>query len=161
MKIYLRRNSPELSRKEAKYAINYISSLLMSRQLCNNLILHIEFIGAFDDDFKRYDQGDCIWLDDNDSPREFHIRLNSTLSREDLLSTLAHELVHVKQWALNEKKNLARYPAYIVKWKKRIVNEYNFQTTHDFPWEKEAYRKEPRLYQSYCEHLINNNIHDF
>ena len=38
--------------------------------------------------------GDCMWEDDQD----FEIRLNSSLSLNDLVTTVLHELVHVKQY---------------------------------------------------------------
>lgn len=38
--------------------------------------------------------GDCMFEDDN----EFTIRLNKSLSLSDLVTTVLHELVHVKQY---------------------------------------------------------------
>lgn len=38
--------------------------------------------------------GDCMYEDDN----EFTIRLNKSLSLSDLVTTVLHELVHVKQY---------------------------------------------------------------
>ena len=38
--------------------------------------------------------GDCMFEDDN----EFTIRLNKSLSLSDLITTVLHELVHVKQY---------------------------------------------------------------
>jgi|TARA_B110000908_G_scaffold100026_1_gene118052 hypothetical protein len=38
--------------------------------------------------------GDCMFEDDN----EFTIRLNKSLSVSDLITTVLHELVHVKQY---------------------------------------------------------------
>ena len=38
--------------------------------------------------------GDCMYEDDN----EFTIRLNKSLSLSDLITTVLHELVHVKQY---------------------------------------------------------------
>ena len=38
--------------------------------------------------------GDCMFEDDN----EFTIRLNRSLSLSDLITTVLHELVHVKQY---------------------------------------------------------------
>ena len=68
---------------------------------------------------------------------------------------LAHELVHVKQYSLNEMHDMSRTPN--TKWKKVTVNEIK---THyfDLPWEIEARGREEGMYVRYLEHLKKERI---
>jgi len=89
--------------------------------------------------------GDCIWEDQSrDRPRNFTIRADSTQSLQSMLETIAHEMVHVKQYARGELKDLARSP-YLCKWKGK---KFNFNSTHyyDQPWEIEAHGMERGLF---------------
>lgn len=152
MNVYLRRQTPVLSRREAKYATRYMSSLIMSKQLLKNITVYIEFVENFiDPETKKQLHGDCGWLDDNASPREFEIRINNTLSKKKTLLALGHELVHVKQYALNEMRDVFRGPTN-VKWKKEFINEDKINY-YDLPWEIEAYGREIGLYMRYIEHV--------
>lgn len=50
--------------------------------------------------------GDCDILDhENRRPKQFIIRIDSCLKMEMMLKTLAHEMVHVKQYARGELKS--------------------------------------------------------
>lgn len=72
--------------------------------------------------------------------REFFVRVDSALEREDFITTLLHELVHVKQYLKGELKDA---PNFRVVWKK---TEYDRDTEyHDRPWEIEAYKLEKEL----------------
>lgn len=151
MRIYLRNRSPVLSQKEAKYSTSFMASLIMSRQLIENLTIYIEFTeNCVDADTGQQIQGDVIWLDDNAYPREFKIRINKTTRKKKQLLALAHEIVHVKQYALNEMKDTVRGPSN-VKWKKEYVHE-NKIDYFDLPWEIEAYGRENGMYIRYLEH---------
>lgn len=157
MKIYLRRTTPVLSRREAKFAARYMSSLIMSKQLLKNIILHIEFIdNEIDPDSKNKLHGDCGWLDNNASPREFEIRINNTLNKKKTLLALGHELVHVKQYALNEMRDVFRGPTN-VKWKREFVDEEKVNY-FDLPWEIEAYGREVGLYCRYTDYVKKEKI---
>ena len=53
-------------------------------------------------------EGTAVWEDENIRPREFTIELDLTYSIRDVLITLAHEMVHIKQWAKGEMYEYAR-----------------------------------------------------
>jgi hypothetical protein len=82
--------------------------------------------------------GDCCWTDRNHKPRHFEYRLDNRQSPGDLFLTLAHECIHLKQWATGELFDYAR-DANISRWRnKRVLFD---KTTYDqLPWEIEAYR---------------------
>ena len=58
-----------------------------------------------------------------------------------MVSTICHEIVHVKQYVKKELSDL--FDESCTKWKKkRYSMEYDY---HNSPWEKEAYKLEESL----------------
>jgi len=94
---------------------------------------------------KEHTAGDCIWEDDTCiRPRSFSIRVDSTQGLQAMLETVCHELVHVKQYARGELKDLARSNV-CCKWKGKKIN-YDHQNYYDHPWEIEAHGRERGLF---------------
>ena len=132
------KNKREKARSVAKYCIK----MLMPR-LKDKLSINITLIPRLKE--KESLSGDCIWEDDRCvRPREFTIRVDSTQSLQSMLETVCHEMVHVKQYARGELKDLAR-SSKCCKWKGKKVN---FESTHyyDHPWEIEAHGRERGLF---------------
>ena len=67
--------------------------------------------------------------------QDIEIEINRTISFDDQMQTLAHEMVHAKQFLRNELDGS--------NWKKR---NYDHREYNDQPWEKEATRLEEKLY---------------
>jgi hypothetical protein len=89
--------------------------------------------------------GDCIWEDPScNRPREFTMRVDCTQSYQAMLETVAHEMVHVKQYARGELKDLSRSNKYC-KWHGKEVN-YKSVHYYDQPWEIEAHGREKGLF---------------
>ena len=84
--------------------------------------------------------GDAIgYCMQEDTNRMFTIDIANNLSLKDFITTVCHEMVHVKQYARNEMSVYGR------KWKKKKVS---IDTAYfDLPWEKEAYRMQDKLAQ--------------
>jgi hypothetical protein len=88
--------------------------------------------------FKKTNQfANCIWEDEYYRPFDFTIQIDPDQKIQLLLNSLAHELVHVKQWAKGEFYQLQR---------ERSVYKFNgqrFDTEKidywDTPWEIEAH----------------------
>jgi uncharacterized alpha/beta hydrolase family protein len=81
--------------------------------------------------------GYCMMGDNN---REFVLDINKGLNLPDLISTIVHEMIHVKQYARKE----LRYDRNGNQmWKKSRVSANTAYM--DEPWEKEAYRLEKKL----------------
>lgn len=101
-------------------------------------------VSKFEDDEAGF-RGFAEYEDCNIRPREFLVSLNKTLSEEELMLTLAHEMVHVKQSARGERQERHK-GGYKVTWKgvDHTKTPYSKQ-----PWEREAYRLEKKLLKEY------------
>ena len=94
--------------------------------------------------------GDCIWEDEScNRPREFTVRVNSSQSLQDILSTVAHEMVHVKQYARGELKDFSR-TIKLCKWQGKTVDVDSIDY-YDHPWEIEAHGRERGLFIRWFE----------
>lgn len=80
--------------------------------------------------------GYCMMQDTN---REFEIECSKDLSLKDLVTTICHEMVHVKQYARKEMSDNG------FTWKRKKISD---KTSYwDLPWEKEAYKMQDKLAQ--------------
>ena len=89
-------------------------------------------------------QGAMGYCLETDNDRTFEIELDKTQSMRNLLETLAHEMVHVKQYArreLNPKVDC---------WMGKTYNPKKV-SYWDLPWEIEAHGRETGLFVRYCE----------
>jgi len=80
--------------------------------------------------------GYCMMGDGN---REFEIECSKDLTLKDFVTTVAHEMVHIKQYYRKE------MDCYGKKWKKKTIPDGT--DYYDLPWEKEAYRLQDKLAQ--------------
>lgn len=82
------------------------------------------------------------------TPREFEVEINHTQGLRRMLETVAHEMVHVKQYARNETNDWAINEKYY-KWKGSLVPE---STDYwDLPWEIEANGMEVGLFVRWAQ----------
>lgn len=136
-------------------AAEFFAYELMHNRMADNLELDIEF------DTKLECQGVCINEDDTRRSRFFTIQLRN--SKEDteyeIIQTLAHEMVHVKQYAKNEHvKKFATAKGFKLdnvwmgkKWTpKKGENAY-----YDSPWEIEAFGREVGLMARWIKYQEN------
>jgi hypothetical protein len=92
--------------------------------------------------------GVCYWTDTNDRPRDFIIEVDASSRLRTLLITIAHEMVHAKQFARNEQKHLLN-SANKVKWKGKDVDLLKVDYW-ELPWEIEAHGREVGLFVNWC-----------
>ena len=85
--------------------------------------------------------GYCLELDTN---REFELEIDKTQSLRKMLETVAHEMVHVKQFARRE-----LHPATDV-WYGKTYNPKKM-SYWDLPWEIEAHGRECGLFVRWAE----------
>jgi len=93
--------------------------------------------------------GFCEYTDTNFSPKAFTLEINKDLKGDELVKTVIHEMVHVKQYVKGQLKE--RYkPNHHHLWYKEmiIVNDDNF---FDVPWEVEARELEEILFERYTQ----------
>lgn len=155
------RGSNRKTQKLCKDIAQFCAEKLMGKRLSNNIELHIQFVEHLD----KYDtsDGDCMWDDDESRPREFTIRIRNGLSLSKKLRTVCHEMVHVKQYAKGEMKQMWR-PARTTKWRgKYYSDELNYW---EQPWEIDAFGREVGLYtqwvddRKYTDHPVFDSRND-
>jgi hypothetical protein len=124
-------------------AAYFYAEQLLGKRLMKNLELDIKLTKDLKQKEGAY--GYCLITDDNvNSPREFHIEIDTSMkhSIRDILTWLAHEMTHVKQFVKGE---LFDYQDGSVQWKsKRYRRNLSYSKS---PWEREAYRMENKLYK--------------
>jgi len=115
-------------------AAYFYARRLMGKEMADTLSVDIKMcVWGLEPD----DMGDCtpsnIFEIDK---RTFIIRIRKTMSLVMQLRTLAHEFVHVRQYATGQ---LAGFP--VLKWNNKIYDVPYDQK----PWEKEAFKLEKKL----------------
>lgn len=126
--------------QEITKSAHFFAKELLSPQMRRNIYVDI----VFKDNLP--DLGNCSITFFNDwyKPRYFEIQLRKRRSLKNTLITLAHEFVHLKQFAKGELKDDH------TRWKGQPIDpaqiDYN-----DHPWEIEATSMEVLLYEAYIE----------
>ena len=125
----------------------YYAEKLMGKRLMAGLEITINLKKNLLD--KTGNEGSAIWEDDGYRSREFTIELDTTVKIRNLLITLAHEMVHVKQWAKDEMYEYMNV-AGLVRFKGEKIH-LELTDYWDYPWEIEAFGKQLGLFVRFCE----------
>lgn len=130
-------------------AIVFYGEKLMSKRMLLGIELRIVFVPKLE---AHYDiVGDCGWEDGNIRPREFKIRLDADMGKRKMLIALAHEMVHIKQYAKCEMRDMMRRSD--TKWFRETVN-LDSVNYWDLPWEIEAHGREAGLYVRFKQYWM-------
>jgi len=127
----------------------------MSSRLIQNLFVKVNFTPRLSG---RDLEAEFSIIDEDvvGSPRAFELSLLPNFSTRKSLILLAHEMVHIKQYATGELREYIRYPN-ILKYRKQYFNideTYNNDDEYyDSPWEIEAYGREYGLYVRFLRSL--------
>ena len=78
-------------------------------------------------------------------PREFEIGISGLMSESDMIKTVIHELIHVKQYVKGELIDRT-HGKYKTIWKGKDHSKTSYSKQ---PWEKQAYRLQESLYKKY------------
>jgi len=140
------KGSDNKTRKLVKTAAWWYAEKLMGKRLLRSLEITINLKKNLLD--KDGHEGTAIWEDDNIRPKEFTISLDSNCTIRNILITLAHEMVHVKQWAKGEMYEYAEQD--MVRFNKTKFNMANIDYW-DYPWEIEAFGRQLGLFVRFCE----------
>lgn len=137
--------------RELTDAAEFYAGILFDPRMARNIELDIEINKSLDV------EGHCVCEEEKKNPRFFTIELRNKRTDEDVFKTLAHEMVHVKQYAKNQlykRFGLSRGAVGIESvwegkcWRpKRAEHKY-----FDSPWEVEAYGREVGLYLRWLEY---------
>jgi hypothetical protein len=98
--------------------------------------------------------GTCLQLDRYD----FEIEINKNISFECMMITLAHEMIHLKQYATKELKSKIVKGNEVDIWK---GVKYKNMKYHDQPWEQEATDLEEELYHKFLLYSLMSGTLDF
>jgi len=139
LRIYGCKLDPSLKDDIRKASIFFINALIPKKRILHIVIKRrknlIQNSGTY---------GECWQLDE---PHCFEILLDADLSRKDCLTTLAHEIVHVKQFCKKELQFGNKIDTWCGK------KYYHGAAYESLPWEKEATRLETKLYDAYQRHI--------
>ena len=124
-------------KKEHKQAIQYFADKLLSKQIQRHISVRFTFTNMF------YLGLTCIsGYNSKDKPREFEIEIARNQIGRELLMTLAHEMVHIKQYAYGELNEE------MTKWQGLRVCAGTIEYD-EHPWEIEAETKAEELCNEY------------
>ena len=138
--------------QELTEAAEFFALQLMDPRMVRNLVIDIE------KDTTIEVMGECLNDDDRSrDPRWFTITLRGHKDDEDVVQTLSHEMVHVKQYAKNElgaeRSMVAKGKSLhlATKWKGEWWTPSKKEDPYfDAPWEIEAYGREVGLWYKWC-----------
>lgn len=137
--------SPKYSAEEVKETIEFFGRILMTKRMCNTLEIHVSG-GPLPKNMK----GMCGYITDADRPKDFEILVNTTFGKPMQIKTLAHEMVHVMQWATGKMKDMWRTDAVKYSGKYYYTSTENLDVDYYYwPWEVEAYGLETGLYEDF------------
>lgn len=143
MEIYFYRGTKHKRQEVKSLTLFCVDTLMpkMSPSLC------IEFLFVSGLYVREGILGDTDYHETERVPRDFVIRIDAKIDDYELWWTVAHELVHVKQYARNELKPLVRTSQY------RFHKEYYPKNLGylERPWEIEALDKETMLVEKWLE----------
>ena len=135
--------------EKVKAACRWYVDHLVHPKLADHIEITINFNKIKGDDDNL---GLCEAYGTNYRYRRFNVHLYRRMSQKRLLTILAHEIVHVKQYAHDELRDISSKPDYL-KWYGKAHRQVDspWKSYAKLPWEKEALRLESRLYMKFKE----------
>ena len=118
-------------------AINHFADLLFTTSRKNRLEITVKY--------QNLDVLGSLYIDSYDlkgKPDSFVVEVNRFLNTEEKLKTLAHEMVHVKQYSLGYLNE------YMTCWRGKKIDIFNIHY-EELPWEIEAESYGLNLYESF------------
>ena len=136
-------------RKKSLKAIEIFTQHLFvnNKRLSKTISIDIKFHKLSGDTW-----GICDYEECDRRPKEFIIYIDRSLTDEkDVISTVAHEMVHVWQYATGKFKDYVGRPAH--RYEDHIYDAN--MKYRDMPWEIEARRLEKVLYKAWVNNKYN------
>lgn len=145
MRIITRGQPEKVNRQLCKKALEWYSEKLISERKLKNVEVYVKFEK---DLFKKSAiYAECF--DDDQIKNRYEIIIDSGMGKSNMLMTLAHEVVHLKQFINNELKNINDN---YCRWNGKKV-DYLLVNYWDHPWEIEAHGREKGLYYRFLDSL--------
>ena len=122
-------------------AAKFYASILLPKHISAHITVDIDFMGKLDRDADGY--CDVVGYNIRKKPREFEIQIRRNKSKRYMMMTLAHEFVHLKQYAMGELDDNMSV------WKgKKVRSNVDYW---DSPWEIEAHGREYGLWSRFAK----------
>jgi hypothetical protein len=121
-----------------KSAIKYFADCLFTPQMQSNITIRI----CYSRKMQNYGETHIVDYNEANKPRDFDILIKKRLGEQEIIKTIAHEMVHVKQYVYGELNE------YMSMWKGTEVSEDDYDY-YDSPWEIEAFELENKLYNQF------------
>lgn len=155
--IILPKGKDKKHHKILKDAIYFLTDVLISKRDAKKIkSINIKLATSIDYGTSR---GDCRQEAHIDGSFDLHLKLDTTYCLPDMIATLAHEMVHIKQvvkgelvhdgdiWIWKDKKMI---------YKDAWYNDFTIAQQRDrLPWEDEAYGREKILAKKFFIHYFN------
>ena len=114
---------------------------------------NIELKVALQHKFPLDDGQNGLTIPNPNNPNQIFMFLNPNLVGAEVISTIAHELVHVKQLSDGRMDIQLDNGKYVVKWDGREIPNVRYSRSH--PWEAEAHSQERGLMMKVIDQLGN------
>lgn len=146
MKITAKGKPSKVKLKLCKDALQFYGARLLGKRLNDRVNITLDFT---DKDLSPNYYGFCDWEFENHRSRDFILTIDPSLGKRNMLLVLAHEMVHVKQYAKGELKDYIK--AKRVRWHGEVYqnNEIDYW---EQPWEIEAHGREKGLYYKFTDY---------
>lgn len=119
-------------------AIHFYGQNLISKRLLDNINLKVKF----NPNLEVYGFASIEEHNASGKARDFLIEIHSWIGAKEILKALAHEMVHIKQFAYNETNDS------LTRWKGMRINSDDIDY-FDHPWEIEAYGMDTGLFSKF------------
>jgi hypothetical protein len=129
----------KLFRPYVKRAALFYAEELLTPRMMENIFIKIKFNKKLD----AHGYASVIEFSPSGKPRQFEIELHPGIGAKEILKTLSHEMVHIKQYIYGD-VNLK-----LTRWKGSKVEVPDYWTE---PWEVEAYGLQPGLWNKFAKH---------
>lgn len=151
MELHIDGLSKNINNEKLKVAIEWLGKRLLSHQLYPHITVHLELI--YNLRRKRGLYGFCRPSDAAKCHRTFEIVIDSSVSQKNMLLSLCHEMVHVKQFAYGELNLHCDHALWLEKKLDQDQIDY-----WDRPWEIEAHGRERGLFLYLADHFDDLGI---
>jgi len=123
-----------------KSAIKYFADQLFTPQMVRNISVRVKFYK----NMENYGETEVEDYNLSGKPRHFILHIRKDITDKEIIQTIAHEMVHVKQYTYNElNEGMTMWRG-----KKIGVDQYGY---YDSPWEIEAHGLEVILCDKFYE----------
>lgn len=154
-------NASCMTRREVAHAVRWMVTAQLGRRLADNLHIRVRLeaipqeIDPTTNDLYNVDAYVLLRQDVGELPRRFTIYADPRHTRLELIETLAHECIHIKQIARQSLAWIESKPN-TVRWQRRHYDgNLPCNARNETPWEVQAFRGQKRLKNRYLKSCVN------